>query len=130
MNESVEFIDVVRTTQHVRSCVASWNPNNFIHSWVPYPTIIPLDVSTITRRGYNLPVTLHGLVLRSSHKRLRLKHIESRRIRVEEMLARIRQDIRDEVPTNVRVLVLNEFGSALSNDSDSDDGWLERSNSD
>ena len=30
-------------------------------------------------------------------KRLRLKRIESRRIRVEELVARICQDIRDEV---------------------------------
>ena len=59
--------------------------------------MIPPNVPTITRRAYNLPVTFHGLVLRSNHERLRLKRIESRRIRVEELLNRIRQDIRDKV---------------------------------
>ena len=86
--------------------------------------MIPPNVSTITRRAYNLIVTFHGLVLRSNHKRLILKHIESIRIRVEELLARIFQDICDEVCSNVRVPIFNELGPALSDDSDSnsDDG--------
>ena len=126
VNESVEFLDVARTNQHVRSCVASWNKNIFVHSWGLYPSIIPPNFSTITRRAYNLPVTFHGLVLRSNHGRLRLKSIESRRIRVEELLVRIRQYIRDEVRANVRVPVNNVLVDALSDDSDSDDGWLMR----
>ena len=92
--------------------------------------MIPPDVSTITRRAYNLPVTFHGLVLRSNHERLRLKRIESRRIRVEELLAIICQDIRDVVGANVCVPVNNTLGDALSDDPDSDDGWLKRSISD
>ena len=91
--------------------------------------ILP-NVSTITRRAYNVPVTFHGLVLQANHERLRLKRIELRRIRVEELLAIICQNIRDKVRSNVRVPVNNAFGDALSNDSDSDDGWLDRSNSD
>ena len=59
-----------------------------------------------------------------------MKRIESRRIRVEELLARICQDICDKVRANVRFPVRNELGDALSDDSDSDDGWLERSDSD
>ena len=75
-------------------------------------------------------VAYHGLVLRSNHKRLRLKRIESRRIRVEELLARICQDIRDKVRSNVLVSVCNELGAALSDYSDSNDGWIKRSDSD
>ena len=86
--------------------------------------MIPPNVSTITRRAYNLPFTFHGLVLRSNNKRLILKRIESRRICVEELLARIHQDICDEVRTNVHVPVNNALGDELSDDSDSDDGWL------
>ena len=48
VNESVEFLDVVCTTQHVGSRVASWIPNLFVHSWVTYHTMIPTNVSTIT----------------------------------------------------------------------------------
>ena len=43
------------------------------------------------------------------------------------LLARICLDIHDEVPANVRDEVRANLGAALSNDSDSDDGWLERS---
>ena len=131
MNESVEFFDVVRTTQHVQSRVASWIPNIFVHSWVLYPTtMIPPNVYTMTRHAYNLPVTFHGLVLRSNQERLRLKRIESRQINVEEYLARISQDICDKVAANFFAPINNALGDALSDDSDSDDGWLVRYNSD
>ena len=92
--------------------------------------MIPPNVSTITLRAYSLPVNFHVLVLRSNHECLRLKRVESRRIRVEEFPARICQEIRDEVRANVRVPVCNELGAELSNDSNSDDGWIERSVSD
>ena len=65
-------------------------------------------------------------MLRSNHERLILKRIELKRIRVEEYLSRIRQDISDEVAANVRAPVNNALGDALSDDSDSDDGWLNR----
>ena len=84
--------------------------------------MIPPNVSTITRRAYNVPVTFHVLVLRSNHERLRLKHVELRRIRVDELIDIIRQEIRDEVCA--------DWGDDLSNDSDSDDGWLNRYDSD
>ena len=32
VNKSVEFLHVVRKTQHVQSHVASWTPNIFVHS--------------------------------------------------------------------------------------------------
>ena len=92
VNESVEFIDVVRTTHHVGSCF-NYTPNILVHSWGINPTdMFPPNVSTITRRAYDPIVTFHGFVLWSNHERLRLKRIELKRIRVEEYLARIRQD--------------------------------------
>ena len=79
---------------------------------------------------YNLPITFHGLVLRSNHERLRLKRVESKRICVEELLAIIRQDIRDEIRANVCDEVRVDLGSALSDDSDSYEGWFYISESD
>ena len=69
-------------------------------------------------------------VLQSNHGRLGLKRIELKRICVEEYLARICQDVSDEVAANVRAPSNNSLGDALSNDSDSDDGWFDRSDSD
>ena len=86
----------------------------------------PPNVSTITRRAYDRIVTFHGFVLRSNHERLRLKRIELKRIRVKEYLDIICQDVSDEVAANVCAPVNNALGDALSNDSDSDDGWLDR----
>ena len=58
-----------------------------------------------------------------------MKRIELKLICVEEYLARICQDICDEAAANVCAPVNNALGYALSNDTDSDDGWLEISNS-
>ena len=88
--------------------------------------MLPPNVSTITRRAYNLPVTFHGLVLWSNHEHLRLKRIELKRIHVEKYLARTCQDIIDEVAANVHDPVNNALGDSLFDDSDSDDGWLDR----
>ena len=117
---SVEFLDAACTTQQFGSCVASWTKNVFVHSWGPYPTRIPHTVSTITRHAYNVPVIPPTLVLQANHERLRLKHVEWRRTFHREFLDRIRQDMSDKICA--------EWGAALSNDSD--DGWLEGSNSD
>ena len=126
VNDSVKFLDVVYTTQHVQIRV-DYTPNIFIQSWgVNRINMSPPNVSTITRCAYNLPVTLHGLVLRSNHKILILKRIEFKRIRVEEYLARIRQEISDKVASNVSAPVNNVLGDALSDDSNSDDVWLDR----
>ena len=92
--------------------------------------MFPPIVSTITQRAYNIPLTFHRFVLHFNHERLRLKCIELKRIRFEEYLARIRQDISDKVSANVRILVNNSLVGALYNDSDYDDGWLKRSDSD
>ena len=88
--------------------------------------MFPPHVSTTTRRAYDPIFTFRRFVLRSNHERLRLKRIELKRIRVEEYLARICQDISDEVAANVCAPVNNALGDALSNYSDSDDGWLDR----
>ena len=126
LNDSVEFLDVVRTTQHVGSCV-DYTPNIFVHSWGVNPTdIIPANVSTITRRAYDPICYFRGFVLRSNHERLRLKRIELKRIRLKEYFAGICQDVRDKVAANLCVPANNALGDALSNDSDSNDGWLDR----
>ena len=107
LNNSAEFLDVVCTTQHVGSCV-NCTPNIFVHSWVVNPTdMIPSIVSTITRRAYDPIVSFYGFILRSTHERLRLKRIELTHILVEKYLARIRQDVRDEVAANARAPVNN-----------------------
>ena len=56
--------------------------------------------------------------MRSNHKRIRLKRVELKPIRFEELLARIRQDVHDDVSAS-------PFNHALSNDSDSDDGGID-----
>ena len=130
LNASVKFLDVFRVTQHVGSRVA-YTPNIFVHSWGVNPTdTIPANVSTMTRCAYDPIRSFHGFVLRSNHERLRLKRIELKHIRFEELLARIYQDVHDDVAANVHAPVNNALGDALSNDSDSDDGWLDRYDSD
>ena len=113
---NVEFLDAARATHQVGSRVASWTENIFVNSWGPYPTLITHTVSIIKRRAYNVPVTLHALVLQANHERLRLKRVEWRQTCHRELLARIRQDMREEV----RAVLSNDF----------DDGWLMGSNSD
>ena len=121
VNESVEFIDVVRTTQHVRSRV-DYTPNIFVHSWgINTTDMLHPNVSNITRRAYDPIVSLHGFILGSNHERLRLKRIELKRICVKYYLARIRQVVSDEVAANVRAPVNNALGDALSNDPHSND---------
>ena len=130
MNYSVEFIDVVCVTQHVGSRF-NYTPNIFVHYWGVNPTdTIPANVSTVTRPAYDPIRYFHGFVLRSNRERLRLKRIELKRIRFEAYLARIRQDVRDDVAAYIHAPVNNALGDAFSDDSDSDDGWLERYDSD
>ena len=126
LNASVGFLNVVRVTQHVGSCV-NYTPNIFIRSWgVNSTDTIPDNVSTITWRDYDHIFSFPGFISRSNHERLRLKRIELKRIRFKELLARICQDVSDDVAANVRAPVNNALCDALSNDSDSDDGWLDR----
>ena len=86
--------------------------------------MIPINVSTITRRAYYTICSFRGFALRSNHERLRLKQIELNCIRLKEYLARIRQDIRDKVAANFHALVNNALGDTLSNDSNSNEVWL------
>ena len=130
MNNSVEFLDIVRITQHVQSRV-DYIPNIFVHSLVINPTdMFPPNVSTITWRAYDHIVTFHVFVLRSNHERLILKRIELKRIRVKEYLARILLEVSDKFAANVRAPVNNALGDSLSNYSDSDDSWLDTYNFD
>ena len=130
LNASVEFIEVVRVTQHIGSRVY-YTPNIFIHSWGVNPTdTITSNVSNITRRAYYPIFSFHGFVLRSNHENLRLKRIELKRICFKELLARIRQYVRGNIAANVSAPINNSLGDALSNDSDSDDVWLDIYDSD
>ena len=92
--------------------------------------MLPHNVSTITRRAYDPIIFFHGFVLRSNHERLKLKRIELKCIRVKEYIARICQDISEKVAANVRFPDNNSLVDALFNDSDSDNGWLDRYDSD
>ena len=60
-----------------------------------YPT-----VSNITRRVYDPITTQRGLILKYNHKRLRLKMVERKRVALDNYLARICQDMRDDVAVN------------------------------
>ena len=108
-----------------------YNPNIFIHSWSVNPTdTIPANVYTITRHAYDPICYFHGFILRYNHECLILKQIDLKRIRFEELLAIICPDVRDDVYVNVCAPINNSLGDALSNDSDSDDSWLNRYDSD
>ena len=113
---SVEFIDVIRVTQHVGSRV-DYTPNIFVHSWGVKPTYtIPPNIYTITRRAYDPIHNFHGFVLRSNHERLRLKRVDLKHICLEELLARIRQDVRDDLLNNACSPANHALGDASSND--------------
>ena len=114
LNDSVEFLNVVCTTQHVGSCF-DYSPNIFVHSWGVNPTdTISVNVFNITRRAYDPIFYFRGFVLRSNHERFRLKRIELKRIRFEELLARIRQYVRDDVVDNACSPANNALGQRLS----------------
>ena len=122
---SVEFIDVISVTQHVGSRV-DYTPNIFVHSWGVNPTYtIPPNIYTITRRAYDPIRNFHGFVLRSNHERLRLKRVELKLIRFEELITRILVDVRYDVLNNSCSPANHALGDASSNDSDSNDGWLD-----
>ena len=128
LNASVEFLDVFRVTQNVGSRV-NYTLNIFIHFWGVNPTdTVSANVYIITRRAYDHIWSFHGFVLRSNHERLRLKRIELKHIRFEKLLARTRQDVRDDVVANVCSPANHALDDFLYNDSDSDDGWLNTSN--
>ena len=92
--------------------------------------MIPPNVSTITGRAYDSIFSVHVFVMRSNHKQLGRKRIELKRIRFEEYLAIIRQYVSEDVAANVCFPVNNALVDALSNDSDSNDGWLDTYDSD
>ena len=125
LNASVEFIDVVRVTHHVGSLV-DYTPNIFIHSWGVNPTdTIPPNVSTITQCDYDPIHYFRGLVLQTNHKRIGQNRIELKHIRFKELLARIQDDVCDNVLNNACSPANRALGDALSNEYDSNDGWID-----
>ena len=126
--QSVKFIGVVRITQHVGSCV-DYTQNIFVRSWGVNPTdTIPPNDSTITRQAYDHIYTFHGFVLRFNHERLRLNQVELKHIRSEELIDRIRDNVRDDILNNACSPANHALGDASSNDSESNDGWLDTYN--
>ena len=109
--------------------VVIYTPNMFVHYWGTNPTMIYPTVSNITRRAYDTITTQCGFILRCNHERLRLKWVERKRIGPENHLARIRQDICDDVLNNACSPANHALGDTSSNDSDSNGGWLDTYNS-
>ena len=101
-------------------------PNLLVHEWGTHPTMIYPTVSNFTRRAYVPITTQKGFCLRCNHERLRLKRVERKRIALENHLARICQDIRDDVAANYACSLANhaldDATFPSSNDSDSGDG--------
>ena len=75
-----------------------------------------------------------GFIQRCNHERLRLKWVERKRVAFERQLARVRQDMSDDVTANYVFPFLNyALGmdslansprSSLSNDTKSCDDWV------
>ena len=65
VNWSVRWLDVTRPSSQAGSRVATWTEKNFVYSWVPYPTVIPPNVSIIRRRAIeNVPINPHNISCR------------------------------------------------------------------
>ena len=131
LNRSVEFICFTHITSDAE--VVIYTPNRFVQDWGTYPTMIYPTVSNFTRHAYDPITTQRGFVLRCNHERLRLKRVERKRIALENHLYRIRQDIRDDVAFDYDCSPVNhalgDATSPLSNDYDSNEGWLDTSGS-
>ena len=131
LNASVEFICFADITLDAE--VVIHTPSIVVHDWGTYPTVIYPTVSNFTRRAYDPITTQRGLILRCNHELLRLKIFESKCIALENHLARIRQDIRNDVAANYSCSPVNRaLGDATppsSNDSDSNDVWIDTSGS-
>ena len=132
MKASVGFICFSLVTSGAE--VFIYTPNIFVHDWGTYPTMIYLTVSNFTRCAYDPITTQREFVLRCNHERLRLKRVERKRIAHDNHLARIRQDIRDDVAANCACSPVNhalvDAMSPSSNDFDSNDVWIDTSGSD
>ena len=90
-----------------------------------YPTSIYPTVSNFTQRAYVPITTQKGFILQCTHQRLRLERVKRKLIALENHLARICQDIRDDVAANYACSPANHALSDAtfpsSNDSDSGD---------
>ena len=98
LNTSVEFIRFAHVTSDAE--VVIYTPNIFVHDWGTYLTVIYPTVYNLTRRAYDTITTQHGFVLQCNHERLRLKIFDRKRIALENHIAVICQDIRDDIASN------------------------------
>ena len=104
-----------------------FNPNLFICYCGTNPTMIYPTVSDIIRHANDPIRTQRGFVLRSNKKRLRLEKVDRK-----DDLARICQDIHDDVLNNACSPANHTLGDATSpssNDFDSNVGWLDTGSS-
>ena len=133
LNGSVQFIRFADVTSDSTSNIIS-NRNIFVHPWGNYPTLIRPTCSKYTCRAY-VPITCQkGLIQRCNHERLRLTWVERKIVAFERQLARVCQDMSDDVAANYVFPSLNNaLGmaspanspiSSLSNDTDSCDDWV------
>ena len=128
MNGSVQFIRFADVTSDSTSNIISTR-NIFVHLWGDCPNLIGPTCSNYTCRAY-VPITIQkGFNQRCNHERLRLKWVERKRVAFERHLARVRQDMSDDVAENYTFPPLNNAlgmaspanspRSSLSNDTDS-----------
>ena len=99
LNGSAKFIEFADVTSDTNKVVIS-NPNIFVHEWGTYPTMIEPTVSNYTCCTY-IPINSQkGFRQRCNHERLRLKWVEGKWVALEGHLARVCQDMRDDVAAN------------------------------
>ena len=96
LNGSVQFLRFADVTSDSTKDVISTR-NIFVHDWGNYPTMLRPTCSNYTCRAY-VPITSQkGFRQRCNHERLRLKCVERKRVAFERHLARVRQDMHDDV---------------------------------
>ena len=127
LNGSFEFIHFSDVTSDAEVVIST--PNLFVHKWGNYPTMLWPTVSNFNPRAYVPITTQKGFRLQCNHERLRLNIFYRKRVALENHIARIRQDVRDDVAANYVCSPVNHaLGDASpansprppsSNDSDS-----------
>ena len=94
-NGSVKFIEFADVTSDTKGVIST--PNIFVHEWVTYPNMIGRTVSNYTCRVY-VPITSQkGFRQWCNQERLRLKWVKGKLVALEGHLARVFQDMRDDV---------------------------------
>ena len=112
VNGSVQWLDVPRPFIETRNLTATWTENTLVYGWGTNPTVI-MNRPIRRRKTESVPINLRDLSCQANHDRLRRIRVEWRQAIERELHTRILLDIRDEVLSD-----------------DSNDGWIEESDSD